>query len=188
MDKEKIQQIIEDILEIVNTIPEEYRVSTYELLLKIALGEGGLQPLRTRSEPEILEFELIIPSNVKAFLKAHNLAEDVIENLFYTQDGKAIPIYDKYIDTSKKRSAQLHFSLLKALENALLDGKFVFSAEDIRSKTIDMKCYDENNFSGMWAYHSEQFKDTSDKTKIELSHTGKENLANLIKSILNIEE
>ena len=175
-EEEKVQEIIKEILGFVETIPEEYRLVTYEVLLKVRLlGPPGKEGRKGEEEPL---WDITIHMNVRAFLKANSISEDVLKKLFIANESTIAKIYT--IKTTKKAAAQIQIACLTALEHALRDGIFTFGIEEIRQRVKDENCYDGSNFKPTFRGHKNLFKSLDDPTHIELSQEGMTELAKVI--------
>ena len=179
-------------IEICEQIPEPYRTSCFEILLKSRMG--GTQtlqkpidqtPVQTPDSTTEPENEFEIPIDVRAFLSQFDLDESVIQKLFLIQNKEIRPKFT--IKTVKKSKAQIQIALLLALENAIKNpsNKFEFAAEDVRSRCRDRSVYDQPNFVTHFKNHKKLFKSLTDTEKISLSADGKSELAETISQIIN---
>lgn len=183
MDQEEIKNIIEEILAFVNTLPEEYRTATYEVLLTQRLLGSQAIPAGVSEEEKKAEesWNIIIPIQVKAFLKRHELSEDVLKRLFLANESEIARTYE--ITTTRRATAQVQIACLTALEHALRDGVYWFSVEEIRRRVQDQKCYDKINFSTIFKTNEKLWKSLDDLERVELSSDGLAQLAKIIKEI-----
>lgn len=179
MDFDGVDGLIEEILRLVSEVPEEYRITTYEILLShFLIGQGFVSP-----EPDIPEVELaaepfLIPIDVRAALTQYDLDDSVLSKLFLMEGSEVRPIY--ILSTTQKARSQMQVACLSALENALRGGKFEFSVEAVRQKLQDLKVIDKANFNANFRNNKKMFKGLDDKEHVELSADGKAELAETI--------
>lgn len=183
MESEEIRKIVKEILDLVVTLPEEYRISTYEVLLTQRLLGSQAIPTGMSEEEKVAgeSWNIIVPIDVKAFLKTHEMSEDVLKNLFLANKSEIARTYE--IVTTKKATAQIQIACLTALEHALRDGVFRFSIEEIRQRVEDLKCYDSTNFMSTFKKQKRLFKSLDDPERVELSPDGMSKLAKVITEI-----
>ncbi len=183
MDQEEISKIIKEVLDFVVTLPEEYRISTYEVLLTQRLLGSQAIPAGMSEEEKVAEesWNITVPIDVKAFLKTHKISKDVLKKLFLANESGIARIYE--IVTTKKATAQIQITCLTALEHALRDGVFRFSIEGIRQRVQDLKCYNSTNFMSTFRNHKRLFKSLDEPERVELSADGKSKLAKIITEI-----
>ncbi len=183
MESEEVRKIVKEVVDFVATLPEEYRIKTYEVLLTLRLL--GSQPIPTGMSKEEKaageSWNIIVPMDVKAFLKTHEISEDVLKKLFLANKSEIAGTYK--IVTTRKATAQIQIVCLTALEHALRDGVFRFAIEEIRQRVQDLKCYDVTNFNSTFNVHKRLFKSLDDPERVELSPDGMSKLAKVIAEI-----
>ena len=187
MDPEEIRNIIDDILRIIEDVPEEYKLRTYEILLTNYLQSARIaeKPVPVGGKesvtPEETSQPFLIPIDVKAFMAQNNLSEDLIKLLFLIEGNEIWPIYK--LKTTKKTKAQIQLACLLSLESALRGNKFEFSLEEVRRRVQDFKAYDSKNFRPTFTRYKDLFSDLIDEEHISLSPAGKTELAEIIEEI-----
>ena len=176
----ELKSQIDSVIHFVKNLPEEFRIPTYEILLKMLL-EKTMAITSPSKEEEVKEI-LKIPIDVKAFFEQYDIPESVLDELFLIEGEEIRPIYK--LETTKKAEAQIQLALLMALENALKStpSKFQFNIEDVRERCKEMGYYDPANFMRNFKNNAKLFKDL-DEEVVELSPTGKEKLAEVILEI-----
>ena len=187
----KLSASINQIIEICEKIPQTYRNSCFEILLKAKLQESDKKTSQKVESPQTIDspqkantmFE--IPIDVRAFLSQFDLDESIIQELFVF-DNQEIRTKFK-ISTVIKSKAQLQVALLLALENAIKipQNMFEFSSEDVKIRCKDYAVYDFRNFKNNFKNKRKLFKSLTDFEKISLSPDGKSELADIISQIVN---
>jgi len=180
IDFARLKSQIESLIHFVQNLPEEFRVPTYETLLKMLLERTIVTTSVGREE---VKEAFKIPIDVKAFFEQYDISENVLNELFLIEGKEIRPIYQ--LKTIKKAEAQIQIALLTALENALKStpSKFHFNKEDVRERCKEMGCYDPANFMRNFKNNAKLFKDL-DEESVELSPKGKERLAEVILEIM----
>ncbi len=175
--KEKINEIVE----VCEKVPERYRERCFEILLNALLEVKQTVEVVTpigNTVKEELKVNFRMPFDIKAFLQQYEISEEKIHKLFLVQNEGVAGTY--HLDTSKKAQGQIQLALLTALENALQNKKFVFSAEKIKQRCQEHGCYDVANFQPVFKRNSDLFKDLNDPENVELSPAGKQKLAETV--------
>jgi len=187
MTKEELQSIVE----LANSVPEEYRQKCFELLLNHTLISTVKTIEKTQEEthvPKLLQDSpdqsFILPIDVKAFLSQYSVSEAALWKLFLIEGGQARPIYK--LRTTEKSRAQIQHALLMSLEAALFTGEFRIDIEALRSRCKDQKCYDPANFSANIKSNSSLFKSVSTDQPLSLSPDGKSELADIIEELTKL--
>ena len=187
----RLSASINQIIEICEKIPQTYRNSCFEILLKAKLQESDKRSSQKTVSPQAEDppqkmnttFEVSI--DVRAFLSQFNLDESIIQELFIIDDQQIRPKFT--ISTTAKSKAQLQIALLLALENAIKNPQnmFEFSSEDVRTRCKDRTVIDSHNFKAHFKNNKKFFKSLTDFEKISLSPDGKSELADVISQIVN---
>jgi hypothetical protein len=117
------------IVELANSVPENYRLKCFELLLGQALQvtTGGLPPPTipkpippVTSQP--IQTNFLLPIDVKAFLNQYRLNESLLWKCFHIEGNEIRPIY--HLKTHKKARAQIELALMMSLQSAMASGQF----------------------------------------------------------------
>jgi len=118
--------------------------------------------------------------NVGEFMGKYQVSPDALKKLYgYTEQG----IVGKYMDlrTSKKSEAQVNATLLRTFANALANGSFSASIDELKQEFKAFGILDTNIKVNL--ERRQNFYSVFDlKEKIELSEEGKQAVAELIKS------
>ncbi len=182
MDLNNLQESIKEIIELVDKLPEIYRLKAFEILLThVLVGDEIAIATEQISKDYGLGEEFVIPIDVRAMFSQYQIEEDLIHKLFLIEGDNIRHIYP--ITTTVKARAQIQVACLLALENALGGGKFSFANDTLRERLNDLKVYDSKNFSTNFRNNSSLFKSLEDDTCIELSAEGKSELADIIVEI-----
>jgi len=200
----QLKQELKEIIEIVNECPDELKTKCFEILLENYLSssvkldvkpkEAPISELTSSSEKRI---ELDIGSQdaksedislnefhvkSKKFLAQSDIDVNCINEVYYKEDGKLMPLYES-VKSTKMSECQIRLALLTAFENSFSDisGTMSFNGEQVRKRCQDMKCYDQTNFSTHLKNNAYLFVECPDKYYkdfiYELSPDGKKELA-----------
>lgn len=201
---------IKEIVEIVKQCPESLQEKCFELLLENFLKSN--ETLQTGSKEtggEVLKKDLVADNDaqkptgdsstaddkneeickkdfhvkIQKFLDSNGISMEVINELYYKENQKLMPLYDTLKSTSMSE-CQIRLALLTAFENAQLTGEMTFNCEVIRSRCQAMKCYNAKNFaayfkgsSDLWDNWPEKYDGSLD---INVSSDGKKKLAEIM--------
>lgn len=178
---------LKKIVELANTVPEEYRQKCFELLLIYTLQgllpptQGGSpKPATPPSHPPIHK-QFVLPIDVKAFLSQYGLAESLLWKFFLVEGTEIRPIYK--LQVTKKARAQIQHALMMTLETAISTGQFQVDIESLRTRCQDQKCYDAPNFMKNIKENAYLFKTVTNDQPLSLSPDGKSELADLIEQL-----
>ncbi len=177
---------LQEIVNLANSVPEEYRQKCFELLLSRSLEFGGRQekgqlPLPASSKQPVRLETSNMPIDVKAFFNQHRLDLNLISTLFHIEGTEVRPIYT-LSDTTKVK-AEINLALLIALETALRSGQFQVEIETLRTRCQEQKCYDMANFMRHIKNNSRLFKTITTDQPLSLSVEGKAQLGELLKRL-----
>ncbi len=186
-------------------LPENLQLVCFELLLKSHLGalappvpaigasttpkpDNDGSETKTVEESSMAQEDLALKdlhTKVRRFLEKYSLSADQINNLFYKEDGKILPLYED-LKTTRMSENQIRIALLQSLHSALTTGEFAASVEGVRQECIARKCYDTNNFAAHFRNNKSLF-DFDNYTKntktMKLSEEGRKELAQVIKEL-----
>ena len=201
---------IKNIIDIVNQCPDSLQEKCFELLLNNYLSSSKTNT--PQEEPTVLDQPEVIvgdkeqsnesqkPENnneilitdfhvkIQRFLQSNGIDDLIINQLYYKEDGKILPLYDS-LGSTKMSECQIRLSLLTAFENAFnnQNGELTFNGEIVRTRCNDMKCYDKPNFATIFKSHSKNFDNWDEKynksTEYSLSVEGKKHLAETLKTL-----
>jgi len=180
LEKEELDKIVKEVIELVKDVPDEYRQTTYKVLLALRLqgSEPASGDIGTKEETSWIAS---IHVGVKSFLKRNKISEKVLEDMFLPDGESFEPTY--LITTTKKARAQIQVACLTALEHALHDGVFEFSIEDVRQRVIDLDRHDSKNFTATFRQYERLFRSLTDAEHVELASEGLAELAKVIEEV-----
>jgi len=179
---------LKKIVELVKTVPEEYRQKCFELLLSHALQVISppppvVSPVTTgpAPTPTLVPKLFVLPIDVKAFLSQYGLDESLLWKFFLVEETEIRPIYK--LETTKKATAQIQHALMMALETAISTGQFQVDIESLRARCKEVKCYYSANFMSYIKKHKNLFKTIEPDQPLSLSPDGKSELADLLEQL-----
>lgn len=207
----ELKKEILDIIEIVQQCPEKLQEKCFEMLLSqyisehktensqtvvkenvvrniVIEDESGESLMDERSKNESSSDEIKITDfhiKIQKFLSSNGISISDINELYYKEDGKLMPLYES-LGSTKMSECQIRLELLTAFENSFSSatGDMSFNGEEVRQRCQAMKCYDLSNFSTNLKKSSnllDNFNDKYDKsTEYILSTEGKKELAKII--------
>lgn len=200
---------IKEIIEIVKECPEALQAKCFELLLEDYLtsnGKSGKQKDDTQIEPNIIGDEKennqdtktgdpeTTPEDIKIsdfhvkvqkLLNENEITTEVLNKLYYKENGKLMPFYETLKSTSMA-TCQIRLALLTAFENCFAEGagELTFTCEAVRERCKTMKCYNASNFTAYFKNNSNMWDNFPDKydggIKILVSSDGKRELAKVL--------
>jgi len=185
MSIEDLKSEIEKIVEFTESIPEMYRQKCFDFLINQLSTKRTAENIPDDAAaaimPEIENSDFQIPIEVRALFRQFKIEDDRVYEMFLITGKEEIaPIYK--ISTTVKSKAQIQICLLTALENALKNGSFEFSKEEVRQRCKDGKVYDTRNFVTHFANSAKFFKNLEEE-KVALSPYGKEKLIEIINAL-----
>ena len=206
---------IQEIVELVKTVPESLQVRTLELLLqdlldraneqtrptkpkKKAQGEEdddaarGQETGKDRNKTERRTRESAglnpntLPMRVKAFMKRTKVTEKQIEKLFHIEDGQYEPIW--VLSGTKFSKTQVQIALLQSLQRALTSGEFSFDRESVREECKKKNSYDRTNFKANFQNSGKYFSGLDKDGLVSLTDGGMTELASLINELAGVTD
>jgi hypothetical protein len=136
-----------------------------------------------KSQDDIAESDLHIKA--RHFMKKCGVSIDQLNNLFYKDNGKIAPLYED-LKTTRMAEGQIRIALFQALRNAMTNGEFHATVEEIRAEANARKCYDKNNFANNFNNNAVLFdfeKYDKSMSEVKLSEDGRKELAEIIKDL-----
>jgi hypothetical protein len=192
LDYAKAKADIAEIVEIVKTVPEALQQRCFELLFEAAFSDvkPAANPKPEKSdEPSPVDkpqppSAKKLPSNVMAFMRRQNVTPDELGKLFMLDHDPLLPVYN-IPSSGGMRKSQITKTMMVILENGLLNNSLRASYEELRSSVQDDGFYD-GNFNKL--IKGDLFKGVgkdgvTDDSVVELSGTGLEKLAEVIKEL-----
>jgi hypothetical protein len=185
------EEELKKIVGLSNSVPQEYRLKCFELLLEHSLIQVRLPALRQEKNEAVLrslesrvtpqQKKLVLPIDVKAFLSQYGLMDSLLWKYYHAEGGEVRPIYQ--LKTHKKARAQIEHALMMSLESALTTGQFQVMPESLRARCQEQKCYDSANFMKNLKASSQLFKSINGDEPLTLSPDGKSELAELLENL-----
>lgn len=185
------KEILSKIVELANSIPDEYRQKCFELLLSHTLRTsepkaGNKKPdeIASPATPSHISRQpkpFVLPIDVKAFLTQYKLDESILWKYFLVEGDVVRPIY--HLKTTKKATAEIQHALMISLENALIGGKFQVDMETLRTRCLDHNCYDKTNFNKNLKDNADLFRSVTTDAPLVLSTNGKAELADILEQL-----
>lgn len=191
LDFAKAKADIAQIVEIVKTVPEALQQRCFELLFEAAFSN-----VKSAAEPKVEEqpeaatetkpaapSSKKLPPNVLAFLRRQKLEPEDLGKLFMLDHEPLLPVYK--MPNGAIAKSQLIKVLMVILENGLLNNSLTATYAELRGSARDDGLFD-GNFNKL--FKRDLFKGVgkdgvTDDTLIELSGTGMDKLAEVIKEL-----
>lgn len=200
---------IQDIVELVKTVPEPFQLRAFEILLQDAIDRvGGKKQLRQgagqeddrddedagRDKKKVTEHERqsegldpnTLPMRVKAFMKRTKVTSPQIEKLFHIEGNQFEPIWT--VKVTKFSKAQVQIALLQSLQRALTSGEFSFDREEVRTECKSRKSYDNTNFKVNFQNNAKYFSGLEKDGLVSLTDDGMTALATLITELAGADD
>jgi hypothetical protein len=200
---------IQEIVEVLKTVPEPLQLRAFEILLQDAIDRtGGKKRLRQQDaakdderdedgttdknkdkqrerESEGLDPNTL-PMRVKAFMKRTNVTAPQIEKLFHVENKQYEPIWA--VKVTKFSKAQVQIALLHSLQRALTLGEFSFDREEVKTECENRKSYDSKNFKVNFRNNDKYFSGLEKNGLVSLTDDGMTALANLITELAGADD
>jgi hypothetical protein len=188
---------VQEIVEVVKTVPQELQARAFDLLLQDAIERHSGRKVQSRRENGGEEDEKkpsatpgrhprpsgdidpdALPMRVKAFMKRTKVTAPQIAALFHIEADQFEPIWT--IKGAKVSKAQVQVALLQSLHRALTSGEFSFDREEVRTECENKKTYDKTNFKANFRNNGKLFSGLEKEGLVGLTDEGMTALANLI--------
>jgi hypothetical protein len=201
-----IKTEIQEIVELVKTVPESLQLRAFEILLQDALDRSAGKkrtPRRDAGEEEEREEPTdrgkkkeargsegldpsTLPMRVKAFMKRTKVTAPQIEKLFHIEGKEYEPIWT--LKVTKFSKAQVQIALLQSLQRALVSGEFSFDREEVRTECKNKKSYDNTNFKVNFQNNAKYFSGLEKDGLVSLTDDGMTALASLITELAGADD
>lgn len=190
---ERLKSELKSIVDLVEAIPERYRERTFDLLLSHLLSaepsgnrdDSGSMAKQSDLMKKDKTATLTLSAKVRAFMKRHSLSEEQLGEVVLIENGEVHFIREPKVE--KNATAQIQWTLLLALKEALLNGELAVDPEAVRSVCIDKGFYDKANFAANFKTPSNkalfQKPPTPQGDPVRLSQQGEDQLAQIIKDL-----
>lgn len=199
---------VQEIVELVKTMPEPLQVRALELLLQDLLdrtsgrkrsqvddGEDEREerePAKKRGKDASRGRESAglnldtLPMRVKAFMKRTKVTSKQLERLFHIEDNQYEPIWT--LTATKFSKTQVQVALLQSLQRALTSGEFSFDREEVREVCRSRKSYDNTNFKANFQNSGKFFSGLEKDGLVSLTDEGMTALAALITELAGADD
>jgi hypothetical protein len=197
---------IQEIVEVVKTVPEPLQLRAFELLLQDAIDRSaGRKRTQQRDNDEEEELEEkptgqrkkqeresevldpnTLPMRVKAFMKRTEVTAPQIEKLFHIEGKQYEPIWT--VKVTKFSKAQVQIALLQSLQRALTSGEFSFDREEVRTECENRRSYDKKNFKVNFRNSRKYFSGLEKDGLVSLTDDGMTALAGLITELAGADD
>jgi hypothetical protein len=201
---------IQEIVEVVKTVPEPLQLRAFEILLQDAVDRvsGKKTPRRedtTKNDEHDKDDSKdknkdkdkgreskgldpnTLPMRVKAFMKRTNVTAPQIDKLFHIEDNQYEPIWT--VQVTKFSKAQVQIALLQSLQRALTSGEFSFDREQVRAECQNRKSYDSKNFKVNFQNNAKYFSGLEkEEGLVSLTDEGMTTLAALITELAGTDD
>jgi hypothetical protein len=193
MNFQLLQEQIENIVKIADSVPEVYRLKCFEILLNSFLVDqqniSVIPNHKSVKEEHISQVKeqpsIPIKTQLRIFMSRTNIEIDLISSILLVADGTVHFIREPA--NVNIRKGQNQWALLLALRNMILYDTIEVDPEDVRSICKEKGFYDQPNFSKN--FHSNPFASYF-KSSLEpqgkpqtLTQDGMTALAELIKEL-----
>jgi len=202
----KLKERVLQATEIAKECPENLQTICFEILLKHLLGpsieekappekpeqkdqeeaKGGPESIveeTAMKQDDLLDSDVHVKT--RRFLDKNALTLENLNQLFYKEESKILPLYDD-LKTTMTSESQVRITFLQCLQSAIQSGEFETTVESVRTEAKIRKCYDKNNWANNYTNNAALFdfeKYSKNVKTIKLSDQGKTELANLIKEL-----
>lgn len=191
LDYAKAKADIAEIVEIVKTVPEALQQRCFELLFEASFSGATPPPEpkpeeKTEPDPAGKPHSTPnkkLPSNVLAFIHRNGVTQEDLSKLFMLDHEPLLPVYK--MPTGIVAKSQLTKVMMVILENGLLNNSLAASYAELRGAVRDDGFYD-GNFNKLFKkdlFRGVSKEGVTDDTIIELSGSGMEKLAEVIKEL-----
>jgi len=201
-----IKEKVLEIADIAKACPENLQTVCFETLLKHFLAGFETAPAKLKKEQlprqpqgdaeskaENLEGQTKqedlrdtdIHVKVKRFMQKEGVTLEQLNNLFFREGDKVLPLFDD-LKTTQMKESQIRVALLQCLIRAISTGEFETEVEAVRTECTLRKCYDSPNFTANFRHSRTLFDfDKFDKKSksVRLSESGRKELGDLVKKL-----
>ena len=197
MDFEKLRSNIEQVVELLDSVPDSLKERAFDAMLQAAIEDAAgaresKKRLREGEKENVsnvgrdLDGFPILQPRFKQFMQQNLVTDDDLRKVIAFDGGTAHFLV--HPSNTKKASAQIDWALLLALVNGIENGFLSVSADAVRTKVADEQILDASHFA-------ENFKSASardyflgpmetGKDAKRLSPKGEVALAKLIKDLV----
>jgi hypothetical protein len=191
---------IQEIIELVKTVPEPLQLRAFELLLQDALNrakraDGKYEQREPDEEPNPgtdptnpapsgptggLDVGKL-PMRVKAFMKKHEVTDKQLDKLFHIEGKQYEPIWS--LTATKFSETQVQIAFLRSLQRALTSGEFSFDREEVRTECKSRNSYDNTNFKVNFQNNHKYFSGLDKEGLVSLTDEGMRALAKTVAAL-----
>jgi hypothetical protein len=198
---------IQEILEVIKTVPEPLQLRAFEILLQDAIDRVSGKKSSRRDEAEDnlddakdtkkdknkerkQESEGLdpntLPMRVKAFMKRMKVTAPQIEQLFHVEGKHYEAAWT--LKVTKFSKAQVQIALLQSLQRALISGEFSFDREEVKTVRKERGTLNESNFKANFQNNSKLFSGLDKDGLVSLTDDGMKSLASLVNELTGAED
>ncbi len=194
---------IEEIVEVIKSVPEPLQARAFELLLQDAIERHTSKQREhrdTEKDREIKPDREVkpkpkpngdldpdkLPMRFKAFMTRTKVTAPQIAKLFHIEGDQFIPIWT--VKGTQVSKAQIQLALLQSLHRGVTSGEFSFDREDVRTDCEAKKCYDAGNFKANFRNNAKLFSGLDKDGLVSLTDDGMNELAALITRLAGLED
>lgn len=202
----KLKDRVLEVAKIAQECPENLQQSCFEILLKHVLSTEEPPPPPSGAPPDVDGAQARIePKNVveesakkqddlqekeihlkaRRFLQKYSVTIEELNQLFYKEGDKILPLYDD-LKSTRTSESQIRITLLQCLLSAIATGEFQTTTDAAKEEAQKRKVYEGNNWSNNYSSNAALFdfdKYSKNVRIINLSEEGKKELAKVIKEL-----
>lgn len=177
-----IKKIVEEIASISQTVPEQFRLKCFEILLQHKL-QGAMTPSGATKTAE----EKSVPSKDSSdlfsrFCDIQKITKNMLERVFdFSGEEPRIIVGD--LKKSDKAGRQRNIALLIGVKNLYKTSQTIIPREEFVAYCRDYSAYDTSNFSTNMKSARELFIEHQDPKGWRLTKPGEEEAARVIKEL-----
>jgi hypothetical protein len=184
-DLERLKEELDDILAVVKKVPTELQDTAFRVLLERWLDgvSGPSRPPGGSNQPNPPPPPPVeLPQQFRTFMRANGLTDETVSKVYHPL-GQGAQLVVSDLPGSGKAGKEINLALLTGIAQALNDGIFKVSLEDLRNLCVHYDCYDASNFTAHLRNNKLVFKTYKKGEDLELSGAGMKRAAELVKSI-----
>jgi hypothetical protein len=155
MEYEELKSELQAIVALCETIPEAYRLKSFEILLAARIAPqrpAARAPAEAREQgavtPPAEEEKVPTPAQVRVFMQRNSISEQLLPAVFLFAGGDLHFI--KEPAPPSVAEGQIQWALLLALKSGILNNNIAVDPEDVRSICQEKGFYDGPNFAAIF--------------------------------------
>lgn len=192
------EKYLEEILEIAEKCPEEYKQKCFEILLQgyvtytinVLTENESVPPINDKPSNETEVKDTQIPPEIlqrfKTFSKRLDVELNELETLFdFTVDPFVFQPFNPFGTNSAEKARNI--TLMLATKSYLTTGNWVADWKEIKSLAVDHNCYDAKHHAGyLQVGKGNIFKSVETGKSVGLSQDGIKQAETMIKKLLEM--